>query len=104
MYKTVVIGDRDSIYGFKSLGLDIIPVNEKKEAYEVVKKAAANGTYAVIFVTEKVFSEIKDISEHYKEQPYPVIIPIPGVSGNTGEGSKNVTDCIKRAVGSDIVG
>lgn len=104
MYKTVVIGDRDSIYGFKSLGLDIIPADEKADAYEAVKKAAADGKYAVIFVTEKVFSEIREITEHYKEQPYPVILPIPGVKGNTGEGSKNVTDCIKRAVGSDIVG
>ena len=32
MVKIGVIGDRDSIYGFAALGLDIYPVEDAKEA------------------------------------------------------------------------
>ena len=32
MYKAAILGDRDSIYGFAALGLEIVPVAEKAEA------------------------------------------------------------------------
>jgi V/A-type H+-transporting ATPase subunit F len=33
----------------------------------------------------------------------PAIIPIPGVSANTGMGMRNVKKSVERAVGSDII-
>ena len=30
MYKIAVLGDRDSIYGFAALGLEIFPVQDKE--------------------------------------------------------------------------
>ncbi len=49
MYKAAVIGDRDSILGFKALGIDVY--DEKHiDLDEVIKKLAAD-SYAVIFIT-----------------------------------------------------
>lgn len=102
MYKIAAIGDRDSIYGFASLGVSIFPVDDNLEAVRTIRKIADSG-YAVIFITEKLASQISNELDRYKDEPLPAIIPIPGINGNTGIGMKQVSGFVERAVGSDIV-
>lgn len=102
MYKVAVIGDRDSIYGFAALGLDIYPVEERDEASKMLKRLT-NGSYAVIYITEKLQNELVTEIDQYTDKYLPAIIPIPGVTGNTGMGMKNVKKSVERAVGSDII-
>lgn len=102
MYKVAVIGDRDSIYGFAALGLDTYPVTDREEAARVLKNTA-EGNYAVIYITENFFTELKGQIERYTASYLPAVIPIPGVSGNTGIGMENVKKSVQRAVGSDII-
>ena len=66
MYRIAVMGDRDSIYGFASAGLDIFPVDNASKAGRTIKELAENG-YAVIFVTEALCQYIKkEIETHDK--------------------------------------
>ncbi|NLC19291.1 MAG: V-type ATP synthase subunit F [Clostridiales bacterium] len=102
MYKVAVIGDRDSIYGFAALGLDTYSVDGREEAARILKNSA-EGNYAVIYVTESLFADLKDQIERYTTSYLPAIIPIPGVAGNTGIGMGNVKKSVERAVGSDII-
>lgn len=102
MYKIAAMGDRDSIYGFASLGIGIFPVDDTTEAVKTLRRIAENG-YAVIFITEALASQIQPEIAHFNDEPLPAIIPIPGVSGNTGIGMKQVSQFVERAVGSDIV-
>ena len=102
MYKIAAIGDRNSVYGFASLGLSVFFVTEPHEAKVTVKKLVDDG-YAVIYITEKLASMIPQEIEKYTEAVTPAIIPIPGVSGNTGEGMNNVSRFVEKAVGSDII-
>lgn len=102
MYKVAVIGDRDSIYGFAALGLDTYPVSEKEEAAKILKSLAEN-EYAVIYITESLQAELEAEIDRYITDYLPAIIPIPGVSGNTGKGIRNVKKSVERAVGSDII-
>ena len=102
MYKVAVLGDRDSIYGFAALGLDTYPVEVKEEA-AIILKTLAEGQYAVIYITEKLQSELETEIDRYVSNYLPAIIPIPGVSGNTGKGIRNVKKSVERAVGSDII-
>lgn len=105
MYKVAVIGDRDSIYGFAALGLDIFPVAESAEPVEAGKKLRelAEGEYAVIYITESLASKLEGELERYRDAGLPAIIPIPGVSGNTGIGMEMVKKSVVKAVGSDII-
>ena len=41
--------------------------------------------------------------DRYRSEKLPAIIPIPGVSGNTGKGMLNVKKSVEQAVGSDII-
>lgn len=102
MYKTAVMGDKDSIYGFSSVGLDIFPVTEQQTGIKTLKKLVEDN-YAVIFITEKLYSEISSEAEKYKSMPIPAIIPIPGVTGNNGIGMAAVSKSVEQAVGSDIL-
>lgn len=102
MYKIAVIGDRESVYGFSSLGIDIYPVYEASEAVMLIKKLAEEN-YAVIYIIEALAKETSDTIEKYSREIIPAIILIPGVSGNTGEGMSSVLKSIERAVGSSIL-
>lgn len=102
MYKIAVMGDNDSIYGFASVGLNIFPETDPRSAAKTLKRLAEED-YAVIFITEKLFSEISTETEKYKALPLPAIIPIPGVSGNNGIGMAAVSKFVEQAVGSDIL-
>lgn len=102
MYKIAAIGDKDSVYGFASIGLSIFPEDAAEGASRTLRKLAENG-YAVIYITEHLASQLKAELEHYRELPIPAIIPIPGVTGNNGMGMKNVSKSVEQAVGSDIL-
>lgn len=102
MYKIAVIGDRDSIYGFATLGLEVFPVASPEEGSRKLDELAAT-EYAIIYLTESLHSEISETVEKYREQQLPAIIPIPGVSGNTGRGIADVKRLVEQAVGSDII-
>lgn len=102
MYKIAVLGDRDSIYGFATLGLETFPVSNADEGEDTLKRLAVTD-YAVIYITESLKAEIEDTIAKYKDQRLPAIIPIPGVSGNTGQGMVDVKRLVEQAVGSDII-
>ncbi|MBE5966610.1 MAG: V-type ATP synthase subunit F [Lachnospiraceae bacterium] len=102
MYKIAVLGDRDSIYGYAALGLDTYPVSNREEAAKTLKKLA-EGRYAIIYITEAWQAQLQAEIDHYVTEQLPAIIPIPGVSGNTGRGMYNVKKSVERAVGSDII-
>ncbi len=103
MYKVAVLGDYDSIYGFSTLGLSICPVKTREEAKDMLQQLAGSEKYGIIYVTEGVAAQISEEIETYREQTFPAIIQIPGVSGNTGAGVENVKKTVEQAVGSDIL-
>ena len=102
MYKVGVIGDRDSIYGFAALGLVIYPEEDAQAAAVTLRRLAENG-YAVVYMTEQLFSQLEREMDRYRDRLVPAVIPIPGVSGNTGIGEQNVRRAVEKAVGSDIL-
>lgn len=102
MYKAAVLGDYDSIYGFAAIGLDTFPVTDPEEAKVTLKKIA-DGSHAVIYITEALASQLAEDLEPYRSRLLPSIILIPGVSGNTGAGIAQVKQSVEKAVGSDII-
>ncbi len=102
MYRIAVLGDRDSIYGFASLGLDIFPVSDSETGARTLRSLAERD-YAVIYITEALAKELEPELERYREAPLPAVIPIPGVRGNTGMGIRMVKKSVEQAVGSDII-
>lgn len=104
MYKVAVMGEYDSIYGFATLGLILLPTDGKtdEEASRLLRTAAESG-FGVIYMTEALMERIGREVSRYADKLTPAIIAIPGVSGNTGAGIANVKKSVEQAVGSDIL-
>ena len=105
MYTIAVLGDRDSIYGFAALGLDIHPVSLSDDVSEAATKLKelAESDYAVIYIIESLAEKLMSEIRSYNTVKLPAIIPIPGASGNTGLGMRMVKKSVEQAVGSDIL-
>lgn len=102
MAKIAVMGAYDSIYGFAALGLETFPVQAPDEAQKLLRHLAEHD-YAVIYMTEALAAELETEVAKYRSRMTPAIIPIPGVSGNTGSGIQAVKKSVEKAVGSDIL-
>ncbi|MDQ2085127.1 V-type ATP synthase subunit F [Herbivorax sp. ANBcel31] len=102
MYKIGVIGDKDSIMGFKAVGISTFPVSTPLEAQETLEKIA-DDEYAVVYITEQMAKDIVSTIEQYSERRFPAIIPIPGNAGSLGIGVQGVKKSVERAVGADIL-
>ena len=102
MYKIAVMGDKDSIYGFATLGMETFPYSDPQEAGRKLRELAEED-YAVVYITEALADKISNEINRYREQMLPAIILIPGISGNTGSGINAVKKSVEQAVGSDII-
>lgn len=102
MYKIGVIGERDSVLGFKAVGLDVFPCSQSEEAKKILRDLAA-GDYAIIYITEGLAADMSEDIDRYKDNRLPAIIQIPGKEGPSGTGMDQVRKAVERAVGADIL-
>ena len=102
MSRIGVIGDRESIVGFRAVGLEVFPADDSQEARKTVRKRAEDD-YAIIYITEELASQIESEIDRYKDERLPAIIVIPSKDGASGSGMRNVKEAVKRAVGADIL-
>ena len=101
-YRIAVIGDWESVMGFRALGLDTYPVTNVTEAKEKVRELAKTEC-AVIYLNETLAKDMQDVIARYKDDLRPAIILIPGREGALGIGKDNIQRAIERAVGADIL-
>ncbi len=101
MYKIAVLGDRDSVLGFKALGLDTFFAEDAEEARHTLHRLAREN-YAIIYVTEQLAGQLAEDIDRYKTQVTPAVILIPGRGGAMGLGAQALQSAVERAVGADI--
>ncbi|HEX30203.1 V-type ATP synthase subunit F [Candidatus Poribacteria bacterium] len=103
MSEIAMIGDRDSIMGFKALGVAIYPVETVQQAMRAISEAVQQ-QYRIVFITEQVMPDRSEVEMLLGSRPYPVITPIPSNRGSLGLGMRRLRDLIIRAAGADILG
>ena len=101
-YQIAVLGDWESVMGFRALGLETYPVTSVDEARETVHRLARENC-AVIYLTEQLAAGMEDVIRKYKDEIRPAIILIPGREGSLGIGRNTIQSSIERAVGADIL-
>jgi len=104
MYKIAVIGDRQSVIGFKALGLDVHPVEQDDLALEVFKNLARDEQTAIIYLTERFHSALASEIEKHEARIRPAVILIPDQNGALGLGRAALQQAVEQAVGgADIL-
>ena len=115
-YEIAIIGNKDTILGFKALGIKTFNATNRDEAVKTLfelkdKKQESDGKsldkkqlYAIIFITEDL-AELINKEEYIKlsKNALPAIIPLPSSSGTSGYGIKRIGKIIEMAIGSDII-
>lgn len=101
-YRIAAIGDKDSVLGFKALGLTVFPVESLDEARHTLHRIAKEN-YAVVYLTEQLAVQMEADIARYKDSLTPAVILIPGKEGSLGLGMSNIKKAVERAVGADIL-
>ena len=105
MLKIAVIGGRDTVMGFKALGLDTFPAADSAEAGRILRQLTRESEdYAIIYIEENLAAQLKTEIDRFKDSPTPAIILIPGREGSIGLGRQALRDAVERAVGTNILG
>ena len=102
MYKIAVLGDKDSVLGFRALGLDVFAADTPEQARPILHRLAKEG-YAIIYLTEQLATGLGAEMARYKDELTPAIILIPGKEGSLGIGMADIKTAVERAVGADIL-
>ena len=100
-----LVRDLLSFPAFHDATISLMDINAERLAAikRAVERIVAEGKYAVIYITEALAAQLEYELDHYRQQPLPAVIPIPGITGNTGMGMRMVRKSVEQAVGSDII-
>ena len=100
MAKIAVLGGRETVMGFKALGLEVFPVENEKQAHTAFHRLVREAEeYAIIYVEETYAQALSSEIDKFKDNPTPAVILIPGREGSLGLGQS----ALQSAVGSDIL-
>ena len=102
MYKIAFIGNRDTIIGFKLLGVSLFPLKNKDEAIEILNKLVKE-EYAVIFVTEEIACQIVDEINMLQKTSFASITVVPSKLEKKHLGQNILKKNIEKAIGTDIL-
>lgn len=100
--KIAVIGDKDSVLAFQSVGVEVFDATTPSEAQALVKKLSQE-QYAVLFLAENLAEKIPDVLEKAKTKPFPAIVPIPTTAVSSGFGMQGIKKDVEKAIGVDII-
>lgn len=104
MYKIAVIGGRETVMGFKALGLSVFPVESDEEARTVLRRISRpEESYAIIYVEENLALTLEADISKLKDNITPAVILIPGRDGSLGLGQSALQAAVERAVGTNIL-
>lgn len=104
MLKIGVLGGRETVMGFKALGLDVYPVENEEEAKHCLREITRpEAQYAIVYVEENLAEGLSREIDRFKDSPTPAIILIPGRDGSLGLGQSALRAAVERAVGTNIL-
>lgn len=104
MHKIAVLGRRETVIGFKALGLEVFPLSSNEEALETFKRLTKSGEdYAIMYVEEGFAEALSAEIKKFQDRVAPAIILIPGREGSLGLGLSALNAAVERAVGMNIL-
>lgn len=105
MLKIAVIGGRETVMGFKALGLCTFPAANADEARTILRNLTHDcEDYAIIYIEENLAEHLTREIDKFKDNPTPAVILIPGREGSIGLGQSALKAAVERAVGTNILG
>ncbi|MFO7916179.1 MAG: V-type ATP synthase subunit F [Candidatus Krumholzibacteriales bacterium] len=94
-----VIGDENTVTGFRMIGLKGEVVKSEDETREALEEVFDSEDIGIIIITERVAAEVQEeIDEYLFGHDFPLIIQIPDREGPI-EGRVSIRDMVNAAIG-----
>jgi V/A-type H+-transporting ATPase subunit F len=94
----LVIGDEDTVLGFRCAGVPGVAVKDRPEALAALKSAQESQT-GIVILTQEVAAMMQDEVDALRfGSGLPMVVEIPGARGPLA-GRKSLSDVIRQAIG-----
>ena len=103
MLKIVIIGEKEDILPYQSIGVEIEPVKTTADTVSVLRKTAQNAQVAIILITENMAEQCLDTIVELRNKTAKAITIIPTQQGIRQTSMMELNKEIGRAVGMDIL-
>ena len=97
-----VIGDRQTVLGFRLVGVEGTVATEREEALTALHEAVENTDTGIVLVTEAIAGKIRDeVEARLYGMGFPLVLEIPDASG-PAEDRPEIDEIVRKAVGISI--
>ena len=103
MLKIVIIGEKEDILPYQSIGIEIEPVKTIVDTVSALRKTAQNAQVAIILITENMAEQCLDTITELRNKTSIAITIIPTEQGSRQISMLELNKEIGRAVGVDIL-
>ncbi len=100
--KFFVIGDEDTVVGFRLVGVGGVACSTAEEATHALQAALKNKEIGVILITEEIASQMRDeVEARLYGMGFPLVLEIPDRRGPSPQRLR-IEDVVRRAIGIAI--
>ena len=100
--KFYAIGDRQTVLGFRLVGIEGTVATEREPALEALRDAVQMKDIGIVLITEAVASRIRDeVEARLYGMGFPLVLEIPDASG-PAEDRPEIDEIVRKAVGISI--
>jgi vacuolar-type H+-ATPase subunit F/Vma7 len=103
MSKIVIIGEKEDILPYQSIGVEIEPVKTTADTVSALRKTAQNPQVAIILITENMAEQCLDTITELRSKTAKAITIVPTEQGSRHTSMMELSKEISRAVGMDIL-
>jgi len=104
MVRAVVTGERHLILGFKGVGMDIVPVEDREGLHRELMRLARDAEVGLVLVTESMAADAPDAIESFREVSDAILTIIPTHEGSRGVSFNAMRRLVETSIGVDILG
>lgn len=103
MLKIVIIGEKEDILPYQSIGVEIEPVKTTADTISALRKTTQNHRVGIILITENMAEQCLDTITELRNKTAKAITIIPTGQGSRHTSMMELSKEIGRAVGIDIL-
>jgi len=104
MGKAFAVGEKHLIMGFKSVGFEIDPVENRARFPETLGRLAQNAEVALVLATESIAAEADEAIAAFRERSPAILTLIPSHEGSQHTSFDATRRAVERSLGVDILG
>ncbi len=106
--EVVVIGDMDTVTGFRLSGIkETYEGEQPEETANILRDLMKREDISIVIIAERVAESIRSVIDELEERkisPIPIIVEIPDKKGPIEREISPIRELIRKAVGVDITG